>query len=222
MPDDGDTSKSARIADELRRLVQDTGGAEGRPPSTPRTPGVGPIESARSGEPALPPADVAVPSSEGAATVTPDDTSRGHVPLDPSALYFEVLLLPSRIALSATACLLDLPNRMLAAAAGGAPTHPARRTRPASQPAGDGPPPASGDAGSARPTPAHCATRPSLGRDDPRALSSAHNLAHIVRSGGDYRRAAPPGQETLARRRPGARGNHTNSPAALPPRGSAT
>src|SRR5919112_1025363 len=214
MPDDGDTSKSARIADELRRLVQDTGGAEGRPPSTPRTPGVGPIESARSGEPALPPADVAVPSSEDAATVTPDDTSRGHVPLDPSALYFEVLLLPSRIALSATACLLDLPNRMLAAAAGGAPTHPARRTRPASQPAGDGPPPASGDAGSARPTPAHCATRPSLGRDDPRAggggvlgatppapLSPPPTLAVALPALGDHRRARVLAEDTVARRR---------------------
>jgi len=115
-------------------------------------------------------------------------------------LFYEVLLLPARMAWSAAASVMELPSRMLTSSPDGRPGNPAHRTRSASVSAGDGSSSVSGDAESWSEG-AVSARRPPHVSDDPRTLSSAHHRAHVLRSGGDYEEAQRVDEDTLVRRR---------------------
>ena len=199
----------------LRHVHKPDDGTSGREPiskHTPETP------SARPGTPGTarsrdhdqtgaaspdnrcgaPTRDAAVIGSVAPVGGTADATSRREVPGDPIAMLLGLLSLHSRLALCATASMVQLPLRMIAGVADG---H--RQPRPGEfttahaanedgrEPAAD--PPCSVAATLASPR--------SSGDDDRHSLSSAHSLAHILRSDGDYQRARRLDENVLARRR---------------------
>jgi hypothetical protein len=199
----------------LRRIHKPDGGTSGRAPISNRTPDASrtsagtrgiahPRDHDQSGSTDrrnrcdVPTRDVAVIRSVEPVGGTADATSRRERSGDPIAILLGFLSFPSRLAMSAMAGMVQLPVRMIADMADGHPgprpgespgTHAANAG--GREPAAD--PPSPVEATSAAPF--------SSGDDDRHSLSSAHSLAHILRSGGDYERARFLDENILARRR---------------------
>jgi Tetratricopeptide repeat len=142
--------------------------------------------------------DVAAVPSGGPGGATAEATSRREISGDPVAMLLAFLSFPSRLALSTTASMVQLPLRLIT---GPADEHPGPRpgesrgtlaaTAGAREPAAD--PASSAEASSAAPC--------SVGDSDRESLSSAHSLAHSLRSVGDYERARSLDEDILAGRR---------------------
>jgi hypothetical protein len=209
----------------LRHVHKPDDGTSGRTPISKRTPAA---PSVRAGNPGTarakdhdrtgsagpdnrrgaPTRDAAVIDSVAPVEGTTDATSRREVPGDPIAVLLGLLSFPSRLALSATASMAQLPLRMIAGVTDG---HRQPRTGESTaahaaneggrDPAAD--PPCSVAASLASPR--------SSGDDDRHSLSSAHSLAHILRSDGDYQRARRLDENVLARRRRVLGDNHPDT-----------
>jgi hypothetical protein len=127
-----------------------------------------------------------------------DVMSGGEVSGDPIAILSGVLFLPSKLALSATASMVQLWLRMIAGMVD-------RRTGPLpGEPTGTVGAPRGGRqpvAGSAASAHATSSAHRSSADDDRHSLSSAHSLAHVLRCDGDYERARRLDENTLSRRR---------------------
>jgi hypothetical protein len=182
----------------LRHVQKPHDGTSGRAPISNRTRAHDRGSAGRRNRSGAPTGDVAAIRPVAPVGGTADATSRPEASSDPIVMLLELLFFPSKLAWSATASMAQLPLWMIAGPADGHPgpspgestgAHP--ETADAREPAAG--PPFSADATSAGPR--------SVGDDDRGSRSTAHNLAHILRSGGDYESARCLDEDILARRR---------------------
>ena len=117
---------------------------------------------------------------------------------DPIATLVGLLFLPSRLAVEATARIVQLSLRMIASMADGHPvSHPTESTD-AHAATADGREPTVKSSSLSDPTSTGAR---SIGEDDRHSLSSAHSRAHVLRSNGDYGRARCVDENVLTHRR---------------------